>query len=206
MAEPQHLPARHNLLDLLDQIRSIAQLGLNYTKDPYDIERYRRLLHLASAEYADLTGLDAGNIRERFARELGYITPKIGVQGALFDSSGMLLLEQRKDDALWGLPSGWVEAGEAPETALVREFMEETGLRIEPVKVIGFYTRLPGEYIQPHSTVHILYLCRCLGGVLRKSHESLDMVFTDPSAIRDWHKDHREQAEAALVHRKQKKI
>jgi hypothetical protein len=112
---------KKNFLDLLDQLRSIAQLGLNYSKDPYDLERYRRLMDLASSEYAELTGLDAGAIRNRFAHELGYITPKIGMQGALWNSSGRLLLEQRKDDALWGLPSGWVEAGEGPEAALVRE-------------------------------------------------------------------------------------
>jgi 8-oxo-dGTP pyrophosphatase MutT (NUDIX family) len=119
----------------------------------------------------------------------------------LFDTEGRLLLEQRKDDALWGLPSGWVEAGEGPETALVREFQEEAGLAVEPVKVIGFYTRLPGEYHQPHSSVHILYLCRLLNGSLRKSHESLDMVYSDPAVIRHWHKDHRAQAEAALQYR-----
>ena len=190
-----------DFLDLLDQLRSIAQLGLNYSKDPYDLERYHRLMDLACGAYGDFTGLEPGVIRERFGRELGYITPKLGVQGALFDADGNLLLEQRKDDALWGLPSGWVEAGESPGTALIREFEEEAGLQVEPVKVIGFYTRLPGEYRQPHSSVHVLYLCRCLGGTLRKSHESLDMVYADPAVIRDWHKDHRAQAEAALQYR-----
>jgi 8-oxo-dGTP pyrophosphatase MutT (NUDIX family) len=185
-------------LDLLDQLRSIAQLGLNYSKDPFDLERYHRLMALACAEYSELTGLEPDAIRERFSCELGYITPKLGVQGALFDTGGKLLLEQRKDDALWGLPSGWVEVGEGPEAALVREFQEEAGLEVEPVKVIGFYTRLPGEYQQPHSSVHILYLCRYINGSLRKSHESLDMVYTDPAVIRHWHKDHRIQAETAL--------
>jgi 8-oxo-dGTP pyrophosphatase MutT (NUDIX family) len=192
---------KRNYLDLLDQLRAIAQLGINYSKDPYDLERYNRLMELACSEYAGLTGLEPASIRERFSRELGYITPKLGVQGALFDTEGRLLLEQRKDDALWGLPSGWVEAGEGPETALVREFQEEAGLAVEPVKVIGFYTRLPGEYHQPHSSVHILYLCRLLNGSLRKSHESLDMVYSDPAVIRHWHKDHRAQAEAALQYR-----
>lgn len=192
---------KRDFLGLLDQLRAIAQLGINYSKDPYDLERYHRLMELACSEYAELTGLEPGLIRERFSRELGYITPKLGVQGALFDGEGRLLLEQRKDDALWGLPSGWVEAGEGPETAIVREFQEEAGLQVKPVKVIGFYTRLPGEYHQPHSSVHILYLCHCLGGKLRKSHESLDMVYTDPAVIRHWHKDHRVQAEAAMQFR-----
>jgi 8-oxo-dGTP pyrophosphatase MutT (NUDIX family) len=192
---------KRNYLDLLDQLRAIGQLGINYSKDPYDLERYHRLMELACAEYAEFTGLGPAAIRERFSRELGYITPKLGVQGALFDAEGRLLLEQRKDDALWGLPSGWVEAGEGPESALVREFMEEAGLQVEPVKVIGFYTRLPGDYQQPHSSVHVLYLCRYLGGSLRKSHESLDMVYADPAVIRDWHKDHRVQVQTALRYR-----
>jgi 8-oxo-dGTP pyrophosphatase MutT (NUDIX family) len=190
-----------NLLDLLDQLRSIAQLGLNYSKDPYDRERYHRLMDLAAGQYSAITGLTTETIRDRFARELGYITPKIGVQGALFDETGRILLEQRVDDALWGLPSGWVEVGEGPATAIVREFLEETGFEVEPVALIGFYTRLPGQYHQPHSSVHVLYLCRCLGGTLRLSHESLAMEYRDPDTIQNWHKDHCEQVAAALVYK-----
>src|SRR5580692_220978 len=110
-----------NLLDLLDQLRSIAQLGLNYSKDPFDRERYTRLMHLAAEQYSTITGLTTETISERFARELGYITPKIGVQGALFDDSdmGKILLEKRVDDALWGMPAGWVEVGEGPAAAIV---------------------------------------------------------------------------------------
>lgn len=191
-----------NYLDLLDQIRAIAQLGLNYSKDPFDVDRYRRLLELAAGAYSDITGLEPPLIRDRFSRELGYITPKVGVQGALFDAGGRILLEQRRDDALWGLPSGWVETGETPADALVREFREETGLEIEPVSMIGLYTRLPGQYAQPHTSIHLLYLCRCKGGTLRISHESLAMEYHDPADILHWHKDHREQAEYAIASRR----
>ncbi len=45
------------VLDLLDEIRSIAQLGLNYTKDSYDVDRYNRLLNIASEQYAEITDL-----------------------------------------------------------------------------------------------------------------------------------------------------
>src|SRR4051794_11395238 len=97
-----------NILDLLDEIRSIAQLGINYAKDPYDLQRYHRLMTLVSDYYADITELDSLHIRDRFLKELGYITPKIGVQGAIFNDVGEILLERRKDDGLWGLPGGWV--------------------------------------------------------------------------------------------------
>jgi ADP-ribose pyrophosphatase YjhB (NUDIX family) len=232
----QHV--KPNLLDLLDELRAIAQLGINYSKDPYDLSRYNRLLELAATEYAGLTGwrpadqpamdhpstiighpptdhpaiaqpltaLSPDMIRQRFTKELGYITPKIGVQGALFDADGKILLEQRIDDSLWGLPAGWVEVGERPETSVVREFQEETGLSVQPTAIIGFYTRLPGEHQQPHTSVHILYACDYLGGTLRSSHESLQMVYRDPSTIEHWHKDHRQQVEAAIRFRTTGKI
>jgi 8-oxo-dGTP pyrophosphatase MutT (NUDIX family) len=189
---------KKNILDLLEEITAIAQLGINYSKDPYDLGRYKRLLELAAGEYAAFTGFPADNIRQRFTRELSYITPKIGVQGALFNAEGKILLEQRVDDALWGLPAGWVEAGERPETAIAREFCEETGFIVEPIAIIGFNSRLPGDFGQPHTSVHILYLCKYLGGQLQISHESLQMTFCDPSTIQHWHMDHGLQAEKAM--------
>jgi hypothetical protein len=105
---------KKNYLDLLDAIGQIAHLGLNYSKDPYDLERYRRLMELAAGAYSDITGLESPEIKAR----LGYITAKVGVQGALFDETGRLLLEKRRDDGLWGMPAGWVETGETPADAL----------------------------------------------------------------------------------------
>jgi 8-oxo-dGTP pyrophosphatase MutT (NUDIX family) len=189
---------KRNYLDLLDELRAIAQLGLNYSKDPYDLERYRRLLELAADCYSEITGLDMRAIQKRFADELGYITPKVGVQGALFDESGRLLLDKRKDDGQWGLPAGWVEAGETPTDALVREFLEEAGIEVEPLQLIELFTRLPGEWAQPHSGIHLLYFCRYKGGQLRISHESLAFEYRDPATVKDWHKDHGVQAEAAV--------
>jgi 8-oxo-dGTP pyrophosphatase MutT (NUDIX family) len=120
------------------------------------------------------------------------------VQGALFNAEGKILLEQRVDDALWGLPAGWVEAGERPETAIAREFREETGFIVEPIAIIGFNSRLPGDFGQPHTSVHILYLCKFLGGQLQISHESLQMTWSDPSTIQHWHMDHGHQAEKVM--------
>lgn len=187
-----------NYLDLLDELRAIAQLGINYAKDPFDLERYHKLLQLASAGYSEITWLPSEEIKARFSKELGYITPKIGVNGALFNREGQLLLERRSDDGLWGIPSGWVDVGEGPETALKREYMEEANLVIEPMNIINFYTRLPGEFNQLHTSVHIFYYCKYISGELRKSHESLEMAFMDHRTVTNWHKDHQRQAEDAM--------
>lgn len=55
---------------------------------------------------------------------------------ALFDPAGRVLITQRPAHkqlgGLWEFPGGKVEAGEAPETALVRELKEELDLIVEP--------------------------------------------------------------------------
>jgi ADP-ribose pyrophosphatase YjhB (NUDIX family) len=186
-----------NYLNLLDEIRSIAGLGINYTQNPYDLERYNRLQQIAADNYAALTGLAPAEILERFKKELGYITPKIGVNG-IFDANGQILLEQRSDDSLWGIPGGWVDMGESPEVALKREFMEEASLVIEPVEIIKIYTRLPGEFSQPHTSVHLLYFCKYSSGDIKKSHESREINFMDYTKIEHWHKDHGQYAQDAI--------
>jgi len=193
-----------NNLDLLDELRAIAQLGINYSKDPFDLERYNKLLQLAANGYEEISGLPSEKIKERFGKELGYITPKIGVNGILFNRQGQLLLDHRTDDHLWGIPSGWVDVGESPEAAMKREFMEEANLVVEPVDIIKFYTRLPGEFNQPHTSVHILYYCKYIGGDLKKSHENLELCYRDPATITDWHKDHQQQAVDAVLYQDKK--
>ena len=98
----------------------------------------------------------------------------------MFNEAGEILLEKRADDSLWGLPGGWVDVGESPEETVRRELKEETNLLVEGLRVIGFYTRLPGQFHQPHTSVHILYYCGKWRGDLNKSFESLAMEFRDP--------------------------
>ena len=54
----------------------------------------------------------------------------VGVAGVIFNQEGQVLLLNHayRKEYPWGLPSGWLEAGEQPGNALIREIKEETGL------------------------------------------------------------------------------
>ena len=89
-----------------------------------------------------------------------------------------------------GDAGSWVDAAETPEQAVVREVLEETGLRVAVVRLLHTARR-------PRST-HFTYECEVLGGEIRCSEESIDVAFHRIGAVREWHADHRERVAAAL--------
>lgn len=84
-------------------------------------------------------------MRHRDLATLGAVEPKVACVGAVVhDADGRLLLVRRGTDpgrGLWSVPGGRVEPGESPEDAVVRELLEETGLRIVPVGLAGVVDR-----------------------------------------------------------------
>ena len=187
-----------NILGLLDELRAIAQLGLNYTQDPYDRERYQRLLQLASGQYSEISGLSEAQVQERFSKELGHVTPKVGVSAAIFNDEGQLLLVRRTDDGLLCLPCGWAEVGESPQESIQREVREETGLEVIAGDLSYMGSRKPGDFGLPHTSVHLQFVCQVVGGTIQDSHETQDVGYYDVQQLEQWHRDHQLEVSAAL--------
>ncbi len=185
-----------DILPLLDELQTIARNGLNHTTNPFDRERYERLLALASKHYAGVLDVAPVEVQERLRSELGYITPKVGAEAAIFDAEGRILLVRRNDDGRWCLPCGWVEPNEAPAEAAVRETREETGLEVRPLQLVDVFTRRANMGFGPHSAIAVLYLCELLGGRLQTSHEIAEARYRRIEDVTDWHELHQEYAMA----------
>ncbi|ETA67493.1 ADP-ribose pyrophosphatase [Methanolobus tindarius DSM 2278] len=87
-------------------------------------------------------------------------TPKLTVDAVII-FNGKIVLIQRKNPPYkekFALPGGFVEIGETTEEAVVREVLEETGLTIEIVKLLGVYSE-PSRDPRGH-TVSVVYLTR----------------------------------------------
>ncbi|MGB0617883.1 MAG: NUDIX hydrolase [Myxococcota bacterium] len=107
----------------------------------------------------------------------GLVSPRVGrtrdleiAQAVVLrevDGQREVLLSVRADLFGWELPGGTIEAGETPAEALVREVEEETGCHVEVERPVGIWVRTG---FRPH-TAH-LFVCRCVGGTLRPSHET----------------------------------
>ena len=183
---------------LLDDLRTIARNGLHFSSNPYDRERYERLLELAAQTYAELLQVPEQTVKERFLNELGYITPKVGADAAIFNERGEILLMQRADGSGWCLPCGWVEPNEKPIDAAVREVREETGLEIEVKRLVGVFTRMPSAKNGPHTMIAVVHLCEIVSGELTLSHEGLALQYWSIDEMQDWHATHEAYARAAF--------
>lgn len=121
---------------IADELRSLALMGLAYGQSPYDVDRFRRILHL-SAELAALeSDHSTAEIGAAYLQNLAKVTPALAAEAVVLRGGGVLLV-QRTDSKLWGLPGGMMEVGETPAGAAERELYEETGLRGRATRLLG---------------------------------------------------------------------
>lgn len=187
-----------DLLALLDELRVIAENGLEYADDPYDEERYRRIRDLVAKHYGRTLDLPEETVRERLAGELGHVTPKVGATAVVVDGDGRVLTMRRPAGG-WCLPGGNADPGEGPEETVIREVREETGLDVEPVELVDAYELPPGSGYDPHGAVTLLYRCERVGGELELSHEGEALDWRRPDEIDDWFSDHERYARDATA-------
>ncbi|PBQ09415.1 NUDIX hydrolase N-terminal domain-containing protein [Pseudomonas syringae] len=157
----------------------IAQTGLTYSKDPYDIERYHQLLKTAQTLLAKQPNHLTTQLMENLVADTGYATPKMDIRAAVFDGERILLVKEI-EDGLWSLPGGWADINHSPGEVAAKEVFEESGLRVRPRKLVAFTDRR----LHPHPPMllHVykaFFLCELLGGKLRPSLETPDARFFD---------------------------
>lgn len=160
------------------QLLAIAQTGLTYPKDDYDIERCTAVRQIAAEIMAAGSGqADSGALVDLFARETGYPTPKVDVRAAVFERDRLLLVRER-EDGCWTLPGGWADVGNAPSEAVVREVKEESGYDVAARKLAAVYDRdRHGHPPYPYHAYKLFFLCDLVGGKAATSHETCEVGF-----------------------------
>jgi len=101
--------------------------------------------------------------------------PSVAILGV--NGQDEILLVKRgiePDKGRWALPSGFIEVGETPEEAVLRELKEETGLKGRIINLVGVYmeqTKLYGDVLLMGYRIEIT------GGVLRPGSDTVDVRF-----------------------------
>lgn len=160
------------------EIFSLCQAGLAYSKNEFDIERYKRLREISAEMIESQSEVSRETTLESFSMQAGYATPKIDVRGAVVRDNKILLIQERMDGK-WAMPGGWADLGNAPASVAEREVWEESGYRVKAEKVIAV---IDANRIEPFEFYHafkIIFLCKLLGGEPQISHETLAVDFFD---------------------------
>jgi ADP-ribose pyrophosphatase YjhB (NUDIX family) len=155
-----------------EALAGIARTGLGFTESRYEQERFEEVLHVAAdiraaadgdAADADADGIVAEWLSEPGRGVAGYVTPKVAVGAAVSNDAGQLLLIKRADSGVWLYPTGWCDVGYSAVEVVTKEVAEETGIEVEPVRLIGVLDglRLGMSRIPLYS---LLFHCRAVGG------------------------------------------
>ena len=165
------------------KMQSIAQAGIEYSQDDYDIERFEQLSEIAVEILHEYTELDSEKIQDLFANEEGYRTPKIDVR-AIVPNRDRILLVQEKLDGKWALPGGWAEIDLSLKENVEKEVFEEAGITTDAREVVAILDRskqISDPY--PYSVYKIFVLCKGIDGEFRANVETTTASFFKESEI-----------------------
>ena len=136
-------------------------------------------------------------LREKIGHEL-LLLP--GVCGIVLDDGGRVLLNRRADTGQWAVLGGTPEPGEEPADAVVREVLEETGVRVVPERITGVYTtpRITLPNFDQVQYVVTAFRCRPVGGDPHvNDDESLEVHYFEVDDLPALRPDHRTRIDHA---------
>ena len=158
------------------EIQSLAQAGLAYTDNVYDIERYERLREISAEIISEKTNLNMEKVKGLFCNETGYQTPKIDTRAAIFKDNKILLVHE--NNGTWSLPGGWCDVLETVKTNTIKEVKEETGLDVETIKIISIQDRNKhNKPIYAYGVCKIFVLCNVIGGEFVENIETTEIEY-----------------------------
>lgn len=167
-----------DIIEITKRIRTLAQNGLFYSKDDYDIDRYTELTALSDRITSLITGHPEIEIQNSYMPATDYITPKVDIRAVVFNDRDEILMVREKADGLWSLPGGWSDVGFTPSEVAVKEVKEETGFDVEAVRLLAVLDKKMHNH-PPHS--HYVYkmfiLCKIKSGELTKAFDIVDNGF-----------------------------
>jgi ADP-ribose pyrophosphatase YjhB (NUDIX family) len=171
-------------LEWSKRLQAIAQNGLTFAHDPYDIERYKAIREIAAEMLAEGSGFEQKVILGLLEKETDYATPKVDVRGVVFRGDKLLLVRERSDGK-WTLPGGWADVCASPAENVVREIVEESGFVTRATKILAVWDRGKHPHEPPFAfhVYKIYILCSIIGGRETTSAETDSVGFFSETDI-----------------------
>lgn len=165
-------------LEWAKRLQAIAQNGLTFARDPFDVERYEAVRQIAAEIISAGSSADIPFVLDLFSGEIGYATPKVDVRGVVFSEDALLLVRERADNR-WTLPGGWADVCESPSESVTREVYEESGYKTRAVKLLAVYDRSKHPHTRPfpYHVYKMFFRCEITGGAAAEGMETSEVSF-----------------------------
>jgi ADP-ribose pyrophosphatase YjhB (NUDIX family) len=159
------------------RIQAIAQTGLAYANNPYDVARYTELSAMAASMLAGPEPQNVALATRLFSLEHGYATPKVDVRAVVFQNDRLLLVREVEDGG-WTLPGGWAEVGQSAAESVEREVREESGYIVKAMQLLACWDRNKHPHPPiPFHAYRLVFRCELLGGAPKASSETSEVGF-----------------------------
>ncbi len=159
------------------ELQSLSQAGLMYSKDVYDLERFERIREISTEILSQQTEMDTSVIKDLFANETGYATPKVDIRAVVFKDDKLLMVKETMDGD-WSLPGGWGDIGLTPREVAVKEVKEESGFEVKAVKLLGVLDKKCHPHPpSPYHVYKMFILCEIVGGQAEEGIETSGVEF-----------------------------
>lgn len=158
------------------ELQSIAQAGLFYGKDNFDIERYQRIRDITAEMISYKSDVPIDKVKNLFCDDLGYQTPKLDTRAAIFKEDKILLVKENNGN--WSLPGGWVDVDVSVKENTIKEVKEEAGLDVTADLIIAVQDREQHNIpIYAYKVCKIFVLCSIAGGFFKPNIETVESRF-----------------------------
>lgn len=162
----------HNYIDWAVRLQALAQAGLAYSKDTFDIERFEEIRRIATEMLVEPSGLPKEIVQELFTSDSGYQTPKIDTRAAIFQDHKILLVQE--SDGNWTLPGGWCDVDQSIRDNTVKEVLEEAGAVVEPFRLVAVLDKAKNN--PARTAVRVIkhfVLCKYISGTFVSNSETI---------------------------------
>lgn len=164
---------KNKWLEWAKELQFIAQAGLTYSKDPFDIERFQRIRNISAEIISAKTGLSLNIVNNLFCNETGFQTPKLDTRAAIFKDDKILLVKER--NGTWSLPGGWVDILETVKSNAEKEVKEEAGLDVKATRIIALHDmNTHNTKLFAYNVCKIFVECEVIGGHFEENIETTE--------------------------------
>lgn len=153
-----------NYLNLAKRIKALADTGLVFTQNEYDIARYEELKEISFEMMELITHQPIKEIKQFYGKVIDYPTPKVDVRGIVLNEKNEILLVKEKADNCWTPPGGWGEVGLSPSENVIKEVKEESGLNVKVERLLAVFDKKCHPHPpQPYYVYKLLFHCIPVG-------------------------------------------